>query len=118
VNFAPTLQRVAVEVKTQEGTWKEIHGRYTIEFQNMAAKPRSDLRRIFSAPIEDPTMPGRIALRGLGWVRIESIELTNGLAHLEAKPTKFRLGTTAPTNGFPAVGTTTEVRELAFRRRR
>jgi hypothetical protein len=50
-NFAPALQRVAVEQRQPNGAWKTIYSLYTIEFRAEAAKPRTRIRREFSVPI-------------------------------------------------------------------
>jgi hypothetical protein len=104
VNFAPALQRVSVEQQQPDGHWRDLHDRYTIEFQALAAKPRAHVRRLFSTPIDEPNLPLRLVLRGLGEVRIEQPVMTNGLQTREAAgPVRFRLGRTAPQEGFPDV---------------
>lgn len=104
-NFAPAVQRIVVETQTASGTWEILHSRYTIEFRAEAARPRSRLRREFSVPIVRPELPLRIALRGLGQVRIGHVTLTNGRAIERPAnwPAAERrlLGSPAPTAGFP-----------------
>jgi hypothetical protein len=55
INFAPAVQKVVVEQQQADGSWHALHSRYTIEFQARAAKPRANIRRLFSVPIDSET---------------------------------------------------------------
>jgi hypothetical protein len=104
-NFAPALQKVIVEQQRPDGTWIVLHGRFTIEFRATAARPRTPLRREFTVPIDSPTAPLRLAVRGIGQVRLGQVELTDGVTRLRPKrwPSAVRklLGHPAPRRGFP-----------------
>jgi len=104
-NFAPALQRVVVEQQQPDTTWRELHGRHTIEFRAEAATPRTSIQRPFSVPVGTSEDVLRISVRGLGQVGIEQIELTNGVATLapSAKPKRIILGRRAPRHGFPDI---------------
>jgi len=78
-NFAPAVQKVVVEQREPDGTWRELAARYTIEFRAHAAWSRSRIRREFSVPINVPEFAVRIALRGVGQVAISHIHLTDGI---------------------------------------
>lgn len=114
VNFAPALQRVSVEEQQVDGSWRELHGRYTIEFQAAAARPRTRIRRLFSTPVASPDQPLRIVLRGLGQVIIEAISVSDGV---ETRPAtgrrRIQIGNTAPSRGFPDI--TQRLEELPLR---
>lgn len=106
-NFAPALQKVIVEQRDADGTWRELHSRFLIEFRAAAARPKARLQREFSCPVDDPSAPLRIALRGLGQVRVGFIALTDGVAELRpsnltpaARPL---LGRPAPQSGWPVL---------------
>ena len=104
-NFAPALQRVVVEQQQPDGSWRDLHSRHTIEFRAEAAKPRTNIRRPFSVPVESRDAELRISVHGLGQVGIEQIELSNGIENLTA-PSKGKrtiLGRTAPKRGFPDI---------------
>lgn len=101
---APAVQRVVVEQRTDAGSWREIVGRFTIEFRAQAARPRTKIRREFVAPLATPDLPLRIAIRGVGPVAISQVALTNGA---ETRPVRgWRgakvLGRPAPARGWPA----------------
>ncbi|HVZ66178.1 MAG TPA: family 20 glycosylhydrolase [Lacunisphaera sp.] len=103
-NFAPALQRVVVEQRTDTGSWREVIGRFTIEFRAQAARPRTKIRREFVAPLDKPDLPLRIAVRGVGQVAISQVALINGA---ESRPIRgWRgakvLGQPAPARGWPA----------------
>jgi hypothetical protein len=103
----PALQRVVVEQRSDDGSWRALHGRTAIEFRAQAARPRAKIRREFSVPVEDPGASLRIAVRGVGRVSISQVELTDGVASLRPQgwaPARFRvLGKRAPRSGFPDI---------------
>ncbi len=106
-NFAPALQKIIVEQRDADGNWRELHGRFTIEFRASGARPKARLQREFSCPVDDPSAPLRIAVRGLGQVRIGFIALTDGVTELRpatltpaARPV---LGMAAPQSGWPVL---------------
>ena len=104
-NFAPALQKVVVEQRQSDGTWAVLHGRFTIEFRAAAARPRTPLRREFTVPIDSPSARLRLAVRGIGQVRLGQVELTDGVTRLRPRhwPSALRklLGRPAPQRGFP-----------------
>jgi hypothetical protein len=101
----PALQRVVVEARGADGQWRLLHARMTIEFRANAARPRSAIRREFSVPVDGPDEALRIAVRGIGRVRVANVELTDGVAaHRPAgwPAARHRLvGLPAPAEGFP-----------------
>jgi hypothetical protein len=105
-NFAPCLQLVAVEQQQPDGTWRTLQSCHTIEFQTRAAQPRGPFVREHAAPVHwdgnratPPVL--RIALRGLGQVQVERIELGDGRINLQARPRGQMLGQPAPKAGLP-----------------
>lgn len=104
-NFAPALQKVVVEEQDRDGNWTVRHGRFTIEFRAAAARPSTPLRREFTVPIEAPSARLRLAVRGIGQVRVGQVELTDGVTRLRPRhwPSAVRklLGRPAPLRGFP-----------------
>jgi len=107
-SFAPALQKIVVEQQAPDGAWRELGGRFTIEFRAEAARPRTRIRREFAVPVEDPHAALRVAVRGLGQVGISHLELTDGVVHLRPLPTpdskpKEILGQPAPKRGFPMI---------------
>ncbi|EIP99112.1 N-acetyl-beta-hexosaminidase [Opitutaceae bacterium TAV1] len=108
-NFAPALQKIIVEQQQPDGSWQELHSRFTIEFRAAAARPRTRIAREFGAPVPaaSASAPLRIALRGLGQVRIGNIVLTDGVATRRppAPPAAARplLGRPAPAAGWPVL---------------
>lgn len=106
--FAPALQKVFVEQQQPNGTWRELGGRFTIEFRAEAARPRTRLRRELAFPVEHTVLPFRISVRGLGQVAFSQLELTDGVVHLPATEDGIRigrkvLGHSAPSSGFPEI---------------
>ncbi len=79
-NFAPAVQRVVVEQQEADGSWRELAGRFTIEFRAAAARPRSNFKREFTVPVTSPDNRLRIAVRGTGQVAVSQVQLTDGLA--------------------------------------
>ncbi|MBK9990322.1 MAG: family 20 glycosylhydrolase [Verrucomicrobia bacterium] len=104
-NFAPALQKVVVEQQQADGSWRALQSRHTIEFQAEAAKPRTNIRRPFSVPVESDTAVLRISVHGLGQVAIEDVVLSNGVTSRRAQGLKKRsaLGRPAPRAGFPDI---------------
>jgi hypothetical protein len=101
-NFAPCLQKVIVEQQDAGGTWEILHELFTIEFAAMAARPRTRIVHEFSAPVDSPGALLRLALRGLGQVKVSDAVLTNGVTTLRAPDRRWRtLGSPAPRSGFP-----------------
>jgi hypothetical protein len=103
----PALQRVVVECRSPDGTWRVLHGRMALEFRAEAARPRTDIRREFSVPVPGPDSVLRIAVRGIGQVGIALVELTDGVAVLRARgwtaASKRTIGKAAPPQGFPVL---------------
>ena len=119
-NFAPALQKVVVEQRQPDGSWRTLHGLYTIEFRAFAARPRASIRRELSVPVTvaglaeagpgsatPATGPLRLAVRGVGQVAVSHVELTNGVVRLHPpgwlSSYKKILGPPAPRRGFPVV---------------
>ena len=107
INFAPAVQRVSIEQLGTDGSWRELHGRFTIEFRTPAARPQANLRREFVAPLEDPSRALRIVVRGIGEVALSQVQLTNGVEYRRARGPagrprgRLQLGRPAPTKGWP-----------------
>ncbi len=120
-NFAPALQKVVVERRRPDGSWEELRGRFTIEFRAAAARPRTRIRREFIVPVDSPSAALRLAVRGIGQVRISQVGLTDGVTRLHPSnwPAARRkiLGRPAPTRGFPVLDLLVNQGELplAFR---
>ncbi len=126
-NIAPALQKIVVEQRQPDGAWHELRARHTIEFRAEAAQPRTKIPRPFSTPIDDPALPLRLALHGLGEVIIRDIALTNGVTTLSLLSSKstprrsaaalsrpIRLGRPAPKRGFPDITRTLATLPLRF----
>jgi len=103
----PALQRIVVECRGPDGTWRLLYGRMALEFRAEAARPRTDIRREFSVPVPGPGSAFRIAVRGVGQVGIAHIDLTDGVAVLRparwASATRRIIGRPAPRQGFPVL---------------
>ena len=106
-NFAPALQKVIVEARQPDGAWTELGARFTIEFRAASARPRSTLTREFSVGVPAADIPLRLAVRGVGQVRISRVSLTNGVTALALRqppPATGRLlGRPAPQQGLPVL---------------
>jgi hypothetical protein len=115
-NFAPAVQKVIVEQQQPDGSWRELAGRFTIEFRASAARPRTKIRREFTVPVEAPGAVLRIAVRGVGRVAVSHIALTNGVETRRATEfrTRHMLGQDAPTEGLPEMDLTVNRGELAL----
>ena len=94
-NFAPALQKVVVEQRQADGSWRTLHGLPMIEFRAFAARPRASIRREISVPVTvaglaeagpgsatPATRPLRLAVRGVGQVAVSHVELTDGVVRL------------------------------------
>jgi hypothetical protein len=62
-NFAPALQRLVVEQRQPDGSWRTLHGLPLIEFRAFAARPRTRIKHEFSVPVAAPqNTVGRVDL--------------------------------------------------------
>ena len=118
-HFAPCHQKLVVEQQQPDGTWRELHARVLIEFRAATSRPRTPhLRFEFAVPVENPDAPLRIAARCLGEFDVSHLELTDGVTTRQHHPlrTRHRLGTPAPTSGWPKIDwlTNTGVLELIY----
>jgi hypothetical protein len=104
-NFAPALQKVVIEQQAEDGSWKELHSLFTIEFKSAAARPRAKIVREISVPVDSVDARLRVAVRGAGQVAIGTVVLTNGVRtrDLRRPRRKIILGTPAPHRGFPPI---------------
>ncbi len=102
-NFAPAVQKTAVEQQQPDGSWRELAARYTIEFRAWAARSESKIRREFTVPVELPGAPLRVAVSGVGQVAISHVALTDGITSRHAADFREKkvLGRRAPQYGFP-----------------
>jgi hypothetical protein len=133
-NFAPALQKVVVEQRQADGSWRTLHGLYTIEFRAFAARPYASIRHEISVPVTvaglaeagpgsatPATRPLRLAVRGVGQVAVSHVELTDGVVRLHPSgwlPSRKKiLGRPAPRRGFPLVDWTKnqDSKRLTFR---
>ena len=103
----PALQRVVVECREPEGSWRVLHGRTAIEFRADAARPRASIRREMSVPVAGPDAPLRVAVRGIGRLAIANVELTDGVTSLRERgwnaARRVVLGARAPRTGLPSL---------------
>jgi hypothetical protein len=119
-NHAPALQKILIEQQASDGTWSILAERFTVEFRAQAARPRANVRREFSVPVDGPARALRIALRGVGEVAVSHVTLTDGVITLHPSNWPLRerrpLGTPAPANGFPDLHLTSnrDALELKF----
>jgi hypothetical protein len=116
-HFAPCHQKVVVEQQQPDGTWPELHARVLIEFRAATSRPRTPhLRFEFAVQIENPDAPLRIASRCLGQFDVSHIELTDGVATRQHLPlrTRHRLGSPAPSSGWPKIDWTTNTAVIAL----
>jgi len=105
-NFAPSCQFVAVEQRRTDGIWEARQACHTIEFQSRAARARGGLTREHAAPIawdgDAKKFPRlRLVLRGIGQVKLEDVELTDGRTSWRVRLGKKILGRPAPRRGWP-----------------
>jgi hypothetical protein len=105
LNFAPAVQKVLVELKEADGTWREILGRHAIEFRAFAARPRTKIWREFTAPIGSPETSLRLRVVGVGQVIVSQAYLNNGVSKIPVPGYQRRrvLGRAAPRSGLPAL---------------
>ena len=103
-NFAPAVQQVIVEQQAEDGSWRELASRFTIEFRAHTARPSSKIRREFTVPVDSPAAQLRIAVRGVGQVAISHVALTNGVESHPLSPRHIQkiLGRRAPARDWPA----------------
>jgi len=106
-NFAPAAQQVVVQQRAPDGTWRDRHGEFLIEFQAAAAQPRADRRHWISVPVDGPGAPAgpaplRLAIRGFGQVALEGALVTDGVRCILVGPRRtVILGRRAPARGYP-----------------
>jgi hypothetical protein len=102
-NLAPALQKVVVEQRRPDGTWRELASRHLIEFRAQAARPRARIRRELAVPVDSPDAVLRLAARGIGQVVISHVALTDGRETLRQQDWGKRivLGARAPGQGIP-----------------
>ncbi|HEY1793908.1 MAG TPA: glycoside hydrolase family 20 [Opitutaceae bacterium] len=116
----PALQRVVLLSREPGGPWRTVRARTTIEFRAAAARPRTGIRRPFSAAVDGPGLEYRVAVRGLGRVAVASPELTDGVRVLRARgwraATRRVIGGRPPPEGFPEIdwGRDNGALELSF----
>lgn len=113
-NFAPAVQKVIVEQQEPAGTWRELAGRFTIEFRAQASRPKSRLKREFTVPVDSPDVRLRIAVRGVGQVAVSHVALTDGVEVRRSRTYSLRkiLGRRAPGRGLPVIDWTKNVQAL------
>ncbi len=122
-NFAPAMQFVGVEQQEADGSWRVLQSCHTIEFQDRAARRRGDIVREHAAPVAWSGAPAerprlRLFVRGLGQVRIGSVEWLGpngervpvGPSNRGPRPWKT-LGRPAPRSGWPKFDWTTNCGE-------
>jgi hypothetical protein len=101
----PALQKVVVEGRNADGSWRDLYGRMALEFRAEAARPRTEIRREVSVPVSGRDPGLRIAVRGVGRLGVANVELTDGVAVLRPRgwnPRRTRfLGSAVPAGGFP-----------------
>lgn len=102
-NFAPAVQKVAVEQRGEDGVWRELISRFTIEFRSNAARPHATLKREFSVPIDSSDVKLRIIGRGVGQVGISHPVLTNGIDSFRTRDSRRKkiIGHRISKQGFP-----------------
>lgn len=102
-NFAPAVQKVIVEQQEPDGTWRELAGRFTIEFRAQTARPRNKLKREFTVPVDLPDARLRIAVRGVGQVAVSHVSLTDGVEARRSQDYHVRsiLGRRTSPQSFP-----------------
>ena len=105
-NAFPALQSVRVEQQQPDGTWVSRQECLTIEFQTASAQPQGQMRREHAAPVawdgDWAKLPRlRLALIGVGEVRIERPVLTDGSTTFPARLARANLGRRAPRRGLP-----------------
>ena len=116
-NFAPAVQKVVVEQQAGDSTWRDLAGRFTLEFRAAAARPRTKLKREFTVPVDSANAKLRIAVRGVGQVAISHVTLTDGVTVRQTRVYRRKkiLGQRASRGGFPAIDWLRNIRELILR---
>ncbi|MDB6127459.1 MAG: hypothetical protein JWM35_1355, partial [Verrucomicrobia bacterium] len=94
------------EQETSRGVWETRQECLTIEFQTRAAQPHGHLVREHASPVTwdgDKENPPRLrlALLGVGQVRIERAALSDGRTTVPVRLAKKVLGQPAPKRGLP-----------------
>jgi len=104
-NFAPAVQRIVVEEQDENGLWRELASRYTIEFRSTATQPKTLIRREFTVPVKSETTKLRVAVRGVGQVAVSHLALTNGVVVMHTQKSRQRrlIGRRVVKKGFPAL---------------
>ena len=92
-----------VAQQTAGGGWREIAGRFTLEFRAFAARPHTKIKREFTVPVDSPDRKLRIAVRGVGQVAISHVALTDGVETRRAGGFRHKriLGRRAPKQCLP-----------------
>jgi hypothetical protein len=103
----PVLQKIVVECREADGSWRLLYGRMALEFRADAARPVTALRREFSVPVPGPGSLLRIAVRGIGRIGIASLDLTDGVTILRplrwTAASRRTIGLAASRQGFPVL---------------
>jgi hypothetical protein len=112
----PAANLVVIQQQNESGDWHDLRLRHTIEFRSGSARPRSKAKRTWSVPIEDPDLPLRIGLRGVGEVAISQVRLTDGIStrtDRTLKPaTRKKLGSIPKSAGWSHLDWTTNADQL------
>ncbi|MDB6166718.1 MAG: hypothetical protein JWQ83_1858 [Lacunisphaera sp.] len=102
-NSAPAVAMVVAEQQDDDGMWREIASRHTIEFRASAARPSANIRREFTVPVPASDTPLRLRVSGAGRLGFSQTTVTDGTVVLRDE--RFRkprlLGHKAPTRGLP-----------------
>jgi hypothetical protein len=102
-NLAPAVAKVVVEERDENGQWREIAGRHTIEFRAAAARAAARIKREFTVPVASRQSALRVLIQGVGQAGISHATLTDGRSRL--LDPRFRgivmLGEKAPRQGLP-----------------
>jgi hypothetical protein len=102
-NLTPAVAKVIVEEQDEGGQWREIAGRYTIEFRAAAARPATRIKREFTVPVPSRESALRLSIHGVGQAGISHAALADGRTRLV--DARFRsivlLGEKAPRQGLP-----------------
>lgn len=109
-NCAPAVQLVAVE-QLHGSTWIALKACHTIEFAAAAAASRSTVVRLHSVPLRPEGAAAeafqlRLVLRGVGFVKVGRVMLTDGVRQIALTPVRPRwrkLGQPAPSHGLPVL---------------
>jgi hypothetical protein len=88
-NFAPALQKVVVEQRQPDGSWRTLHALPLMEFRAQAARPRTRIRREFSVPIAVEALVGARSCRALATGRSKPAPLQSHGTESRAAIAKF-----------------------------